>query len=370
MPRPTTRSCPIAEAVCPSSEAGVPARSAQWAASGPQNSHARRATGATKVTASAELRSAGWSMRVERIRHQIATHTATTHAASRSQDDPRRRVTSRREAVHDCEGPAHVRQPMHEAPRSRSDAVPEQARDDQREHEVERDRAEAEPQRSVRRRERNDRVFPSNRSEAVEDDGRNMSDEEHHRQHRDVAMKKRRREARPTVAHPANTRHDPKEDTPGEQQQAHDAGATREIPKSRRAHWSADSASGPMCARVGLDRRAGRRRSRRLGRRGPRNRRDTVPDRVGRRRGRGRDRIAARRRSRAGSRAAGERVRGICAERSHEPDGRDRRPPGDTGDAAKAAVAAMWCGRTHQEPSSPRRLDRHVQRTEVAIRPM
>ena len=67
---------------------------------------------------------------------------------------------------------------------------------------------------------------------------------------------------------------------------------------------------------------------------------------------RGRDRIAARRRSRAGGRAAGERVRGICAERSHEADGRNRRPPGDTGDAAKPAAATLWCGRTHQEPSS------------------
>ena len=216
----------VAEAECPSSEAGVPARSAQWAASGPQNSHARRATGATKVTASTELRQRGL-VNARRADPPPNRNTHRHHARCvESQDNPRRCVTSRREAVHNCEGPAHVRQPMHKAPRSGSDAVPEQARDDQREHEVERDCAEAEPQRSVRRRERNDRVLPPNRSEAVEDDGRNMSDEEHHRQHRDIAMKKRRREARPTVAHPANTRHDPKEDTPGEQQQAHDAGAT------------------------------------------------------------------------------------------------------------------------------------------------
>ena len=105
----------------------------------------------------------------------------------------------------------------------------------------------------------------------------------------------------------------------------------------------------------GWDGRTGRRRSRGLGRRG------TAEPPPGHRSRPGRSTAWSRQGPhwRLPAKSIGkprreERVRGVCAERSHEPDGRDRRPPRDTGDSAKAAVAVMWCG--DQVPSSPRRL--------------
>ena len=90
------------------------------------------------------------------------------------EDERQLRVGARTETVEHDERPAEVRQPVDDAPRARADAMPEQARDRQCEHEVEGDRAEPEPQRPVAREERDDRVLPPDRREAVDDDGRDV----------------------------------------------------------------------------------------------------------------------------------------------------------------------------------------------------
>ena len=159
------------------------------------------------------------------------------------------RVGAGTEAVQHDQRPAEVRQPVDDPPRARADAMPQEARDRQCEHEVERDRAEPEPQRPVAREERHHRVLPPDRRKAVDDDRGDVEDDHDDREQRDVAVDGLGDEAGPPGAAPPHGGHDPEDHADGQQDERGDArGAARDTRGasscSRRGRASCEGAFG------------------------------------------------------------------------------------------------------------------------------
>ena len=94
----------------------------------------------------------------------LATHTATTPSIQRV-----RMSEPGSEPVQERDRPAGVGEPVNRTPRSETDPSTHDARDRKGEQEIERHGAEAEPERSIRGRQRQQRVAPGDPCERIED---------------------------------------------------------------------------------------------------------------------------------------------------------------------------------------------------------
>src|SRR5438874_2608516 len=133
---------------------------------------------------------------------------------------------------------------MDQPPGSVTENRPQQAGENDRDHQVHRNYAEAQPKGPVGGGERDDGSVEAERGEGIDDGGDDVNPEEDEGHQCEVPMEGGRQETGPRLALPAHGGNDPEHPHGREQEEADRASAARRVPENRVAHAAASLGSG------------------------------------------------------------------------------------------------------------------------------
>ena len=154
-----------------SSALGVPALRAQPGRIGSNIIHTTTPSAIVVLLSTASARRPEGTVRVNPTRTHIAATTATRQPTLTNTAQRARVSLPVPRPCNNANGPARVRGPVHGPPGPVADALPQEARDHEREQEIEPDRTEAEPQGSVGPDERDEHIDDPDRRKRVGDRG-------------------------------------------------------------------------------------------------------------------------------------------------------------------------------------------------------
>jgi len=244
-------------ALADSSAGGVPARAAQWGASGPAGSHTASAAGVSRLRTAEAVRSPACRGHPGgQAPPQGSQHHGDAGRVD-SQHPPQPGVRAGGEAVPERHRPADVRGPVHGAPGPVAEPDPHQAGEGHGEQQVKGHRAESEPERPVGGHERDEDVQPADRSERVQHCREDVNGQERHDQQRDVAMQAGGQQPWPGRAGEPHRHQQAEHDAGREQDQGQQAGAPARVPQRRWRPSGRENAHPPAAALAGWSSPAG-----------------------------------------------------------------------------------------------------------------